>query len=535
MDGQSMKELLKKIWSSLAGMNGLLLALYLVFALAAGAMISVPFSVFYVLFSLIFFVAVSLVAGPLLIRFFSKRNIRCEAPGKHTLLKISFYVLPLLIFLIYYAAWYPGGFSNDSIDQYAQVIDQSYRDWHPAIQTLLTFALPMALTGGWSGSIVLFQILVFSVVLGYLFSTVYQYTNTKYVVCTMVFLLMNPQLSFMALLPWKDVSFAIAVALLVTYSLRIYGTKGVWLRKPVNAVLFVVTAALATLFRHNGLLFTAPLLIALLFYMTKKQGLLICLSVIVLCGCIKIPLYSALGVQSPDKRQIETLGLPMSVISAAVVNDPEALDEDILEFAYQVAPRQVWEEAYRDRGYNSIKFHEQTNNDIIEEYGTQKVISMMLRCMKASKGETLKGLIHLTKPVYILTNDYDSFQYPGIAENELGLEPKVNSSLTAICEGYRDFVEQYLGYPYLHVGFIHLILIVAILAKCQLNKWRDWKKILLVLPVFVYNYGTTLLLTGTGDATRFFFYTYLLLPILLVFLFRENAERSSDTGVQTAI
>ena len=73
-----------------------------------------------------------------------------------------------------------------------------------------------------------------------------------------------------------------------------------------------------------------------------------------------------------------------------------------------------------------------------------------------------------------------------------------------------------------------MILIVSVLSKCRLKKIKDWKKILFIIPVFAYNFGTTILLTGIDDATRFFCYTYLLIPTLLVFLYRKDDERSSD-------
>ena len=42
--------------------------------------------------------------------------------------------------------------------------------------------------------------------------------------------------------------------------------------------------------------------------------------------------------------------------------------------------------------------------------------------------------------------------------------------------------------------------------------------------MLIYNFGSTLLLTGYDDAHRFFFYTYLLMPVLLVFLYKKNDD-----------
>ena len=65
----------------------------------------------------------------------------------------------------------------------------------------------------------------------------------------------------------------------------------------------------------------------------------------------------------------------------------------------------------------------------------------------------------------------------------------------------------------------------------QTEKNKDWKKILFVIPIFTYNYGTMLLLsgkdlTGIPDSSRFLFYTFLILPIVLIVMF--NKEKYID-------
>ena len=534
-----MKSAVKKLWKYIEGINGFLLILYSVFIFSTSVIIGSHFSKYYFVIAEIIIIALSVLICPKVIRFFSKLSIQ-QYPHKIDLLKakrtkvlrLAFFIIPFFVLFIYYISYYPGGFSPDSISQYTQAINNQYNDWHPVIQTLFTFKIPLLLTGGWTGSIVLFQVIFFSLVLGYSFNTIYQYTNIKYTILSMAFVLINPQLGYISMFPWKDISFAIGALLMLTYSLRIYVTKGEWIKKPINMVVFIITASLTTLFRHNALLFTIPLIIAVLFYISRKRGLIICLSIIVLCLGIKLPLYSAIGVTSPDKRQIETLGLPMTIIGAVVTHTPEALDEDTREFAYKVAPKEVWEENYKDGSYNYVKWNDRTNNDVIEEYGTQKVISMMFKSINASKRVAITSLIKLTDASYSLTDNYDKFVYPGIVENEYGITQSINGRTAAICEAYRDFIKDFFSYPFLHLGFLHLILIVSVLSKCRLKKINDWKKILFIIPVFAYNFGTTILLTGIDDATRFFFYTYLLIPTMLVFLYRKDDERSLDKNVQ---
>ncbi len=433
-----------------------------------------------------------------------------------------------MIFLIYYIAYYPGAFSKDSINQYSQVIHQQYNDWHPVIQTLFAFKLPLALTNGWIGSITLFQIICFSLVLGYTFNTILKYTNLKFTAISAAFILLNPQLGYIAMFPWKDVSFAIGALLLLTYALRIFLTKGTWLKTPLHTILFIITAVLTTLFRHNALLFTVPLIFAVMFYVTKKRGLVICLSIIMLCWGIKIPLYFAMGVVSPDQRQTEMLGLPMTVIGAAVTYTPSALDEETREFAYKVASKEVWEENYIYGSYNHVKFDDRTNNHVIEEYGSKEVILMMLKCFKNSPRVSLTAFIKLTEAAYTVSHEYDAVMMPFITQNDFNIAQTGNEGLKWALNGYSTVASGCFPHLYRYLGVMHLLLIAAVLSVCKLNKLKDWKKFFFILPVFAYNFGTTLLMTGIYDATRFYLYTFPLIPLLLVFLFKNDSENHTD-------
>lgn len=523
-----MKNQLKKFRSYIGGVNGVLLILYSVFIFLTAVITSDYFSSYYFLISFFFILVLAILICPLLLRSVSKLSLPHYTAEKNkqlshsTIIHIALYIIPLAVLLIYYLAYYPGSFSIDSIEQYSQAVSNQYNDWHPVIQTLFAFKLPLTVTGGWIGSIVLFQIICFSAILGYSFNTVLEYTNVKYIVISMAFVLLNPQLGNMAIYPWKDVSFAMGTLLLLVYSLKVFLSKGEWIKKPLNTVLFIVVASLTTLFRHNALLFTVPLVVAILFYLSKKRGLVICLSIILLCMGIKYPLYSAIGVESPDKRQVETLGLPMTVIGAVVTYSPDSLDEETREFAYKVAPKEVWAERYKYGSYNFVKWDDGTNNDVIEEYGSQKVILMMLKSFNASKRVALISLIKLTEASFSVTGEYDNFVHSYIEKNEFGLSQSVNGRIAAICEGYSGFVKDFISYPFLHLGFLHLLLIIAVLSKCKLNKLNDWKKILFVVPVFAYNFGTSVLLTGVEDASRFFFYTFLLMPVLFIFTFNKE-------------
>lgn len=505
--------------------NSIVLALYLSFILISGIVVSNFYSGAYLVIGSILVLVLSVVLSPLILKLFSKLSLDendrfTKIPDK--ILPVFFYGIPFIVLLIYYIAYFPGGFGNDAFAQLEQYAGNSYTDWHPVLHTFLVFWIPLRLTRGWCGSIILFQIIVFAAALGYSFNTVYKFAGRKYVIGTMIYILCNPLLMF-SLNAWKDVSFAIGAMFLISFSLKIYVSKGEWLRKPVNTVFFVTAFVLTTIFRHNAVLFTVPLLLALFFFTSKRKFIIILVASAALFGAIKGPLYWAVGVQKADKRQIEMLGLPLTVIGDAVTYRPEALDEDILEFAYQVAPREVWDEYYVSGNFNSVKWEDETDHQVIEEYGTAAVIKMAARCFRECPGVCLASIIHLTEGIYTVTTPHYTDVTPIVEDNYFAIPKIQNSSvLLSVSYAHQSFVQDFTPHVFLYLGVPLLLIVISVLSKCRINKLKDWKLILFAVPVLAYNYGTALLMTGFNDCPRFFTYTVFVLPVLLVFYYRKE-------------
>ncbi len=526
-----MKSRLKRFWDYLDGVYGLLLILYcsLVFGTQAVLANESFTDILRGIFLAVFF---SVLLCPLLLRWVKKlRSLpdgQQAANGKDRIWKAAFFLIPLLVMLVYFAAYYPGGFATDVVNQYGQAVKGQYDNWHPVIHTLFAHKLPLTVSGGWIGSVVLFQIVLLSLAIGYALCSLLRYTSRKVVLIVLAFFVLNPQTGIMGMFPFKDFSFAIGTLLLMTFALHTVFTKGAWLRNAWHMTAFILVLTAVTLFRHNAILFTVPLLFALLWYAEKKRILIICLATIVLVAAVNYPLYSALKVAKADQRQTEVLGLPMSVIGAVVVNRPEALDAETLEFAYRVAPREVWVDGYID-GYNYVKWQPETDNDVIEEYGAVRVVKMMLKSMAASPVTALKGLIGVTCPVYSLSYFYH-LNGAWVIENPYGISQQGIGALQHLLYQYSELCSVIAPHLFYSLGALHLVLILAVLGRCRFKRRNELKKMCLALPVLVYNFGTALLMTGAEDACRFFYYTYLVTPLLLILYFRKKEEEPAVKG-----
>ena len=71
---------------------------------------------------------------------------------------------------------------------------------------------------------------------------------------------------------------------------------------------------------------------------------------------VKGPVYRILNVEEPDSRISESVGLPLTVIGNVMKENPVAMDEEMLDFAYSIAPYELWQKQYVCGNFNAIKF-----------------------------------------------------------------------------------------------------------------------------------------------------------------------------------
>ena len=529
---------MKRLYGYLQGWKGILLILYLCFIIGADVFLSdLSDGAKTWLYLLLF--AASVIICPALIRLCRRFSLRYKAVLSTRKRKIIcftvFLLLSMAVFGLYYAAFYPGAFSADSFTQYQQAITGKYNNWHPVLHTLLGFTLPLAITGGWVGSIVLFQLIVFSFAAAYAAYTILRHSNIPYAALSLAFILISPATAVMSLYPWKDIPFAIMTLLAVSYAANTYFTKGEWLKKRSHIVAVVAVLVLATVFRHNAILFTLPMLIAMLLYLKRKAILIIAVCFAAAVILIEGPLYAMLHVEQPGDRQTEMLGVPVSVIGAVAARNPSALDAETKQFIYSVAPAQSWTNGYVIGNFNTVKFLPGTDYHKISEAGAPKVIGCMFKCFFRSPKEAFAGLIAATDMVYTVTGDdsYWSDVKPGIVGNEYLVEYRGNRTAKDVISFTSNRLHTFMKWFFWYIGAMNLLLITAALARFKFNQKSEWKRILPVLAMLMYNFGTMLLLSG--DDFRLFYYTFLITPVLLLLVLREELKPSAPESIASAL
>lgn len=445
---------------------------------------------------------------------------------------ITFFMISFAILFVWYLAYAPGAFSPDSINQIGQVMSGEYSDHHPVLQTLFAFGLPIKITGKVE-AIVIFQIIEFSGVLTYLAYTFFEYVNSKFAIFSLLYILLNPMGARILLHPWKDVSFAATATLLMIFGLRIYLTNGKWINH--KGRILVITLALigTTFFRHNGILFTLPFLVAVLMCIGIRKWAKIIILFIIMSIFIKGPLYNVLRVEKMNGEKIETIGALMTMLGNIAKEAPDSFDEETAEFVFSIASREAWEENYTCGSFSTMRFSETgIRRDVIEQTSIFQIISMTLKSLWRAPVPALKGLFSLTDVIYAIDGDIDweSNNDIYIVDNNFGVTKKHNEWLKDILGNYRYILQKSIfKYIFWYIGIVDLIVIFSLLGTCNLCKSVDLKKILFCLPLLIYNFGTVLLISGNN--VRLFYLSFPICPIIILLLFGEKMEAQNRKDI----
>ncbi|MCR5509454.1 MAG: hypothetical protein K6F54_00645 [Lachnospiraceae bacterium] len=420
----------------------------------------------------------------------------------------------LVILLLWLWAYFPGSYFKDSIEQYEQAMTGHYDDWHPVWHTLLFFTIPLKITGGAVWSVVFWQMLVFSLVIGYMTAWIYGSAGRLPALISWGYIVLNPYTGLVLLYPLKDIAFALAGAVSMIMAAKILLTDGEWAGKWWRLAAFGFVIASAGIFRHNGIIFAGFLVLALIFVLKFRKWIQVAVWFALFMFLIKGPVYSLLQVESNPQTVVQAVGLPMAIIGNVTVQTPEKLDAETAEFVYAIAPQEEWEASYELGNFGIMKYWRGLDLDIIEETGVMPIVKMSLRCIAASPGPSFKAILELTDIVYGWDILDQGFIGPQIVENDDGLVTAWHEPLASVLMICYKLVRLH-GYNFTRQSAFALVIMLSVMLACfDLRKPDDWKKIVVCLPVFAYDFGTMLLLTS-ADA-RFFYVTYLVCPVVVV-------------------
>lgn len=436
----------------------------------------------------------------------------------------------LAVMLLYYAGYYPGGFTPDTFNQWYQVDKGFLLDWHPAIHTLLFLMLPSFICNNLA-FVSFMQIVWLSLAMAYLGIVMERWGIKKSWVCVALALgILNPASAITLSFVWKDTALTIFAVVLAGQIMEIVFSDGEWLKQWQHPLAFGLFGALAMLMRHNAILLVAPMMLLVIFTYWRKVKYVCFFSgmwMIFFVVGIKGPLYHVLGVQSHPQVTAEMLGVPMTILANVLVHEPDSLDEDAREFLYRIGDQELWESTYEEGSWNSAKWMgADISNDIIEEVGASNVLRYTWHAIQREPYYAYRAVVKLFSVVWKPVGKEVSWAYE-VSVHSYSLYPyemKGISCIQKVLDAVRKISVEGTALTTWswHIGFFILLLLFVGISRLK----EGWERSLCWIPVLCYDFGTALLLCG-HDFRFFSFNTVIIWPLMLI-MFSDKNQKADD-------
>lgn len=422
-------------------------------------------------------------------------------------------IIVLICSLLFWFAFFPGFFNLDADGQWLQAHGLiPYSDWHPLGSTLL-IRLILSIHDSLEFYIAV-QLVFFALSFSNLIYALQKYNLPMSVLIGMaVFTGLSPAIGLNSISVTKDVQFTILIMNVTACMIRIIQTKGLWLIKPGHIVLLSCLLGLASLVRHNGILFvfSALLLLMLLYSSQLRRVMITALITILIVITIKFPVSVLLNVEPHDNVKGEIIGIPMGIMGNALISDPEHIPEDVHIFLNRFAPDSVWNAYYVPGEWDSCKW-DFNSDEVLRATPLSVILHYTWETIIACPGSSYDSFRLNTKIVWDVIHT-EAFWIPEeyIAPNEFGIESKANGILHGLGEKAKIVsMLPILSSLIWNTGFQTGLIIIVF---CFLGYYLNPKCLLLVLPLMIYNWGTMLLLAGPNQ--RYFYCNgVLFLPIV---------------------
>lgn len=438
---------------------------------------------------------------------------------------LLFFLFSSTMLLIYF----PGIYSNDSIEQINQGITMKLDDWHPVVHTLL-----IKLFTSINGSPILyiiFQLIGMATIFAYATEFLIRIKTDKFlVILYMIVTLFNPISLIFSITIWKDVPFGALMLLLSILCAEIYYTKGLCLKNRMFFGVFLLTLIFTPLIRHNGIIPAIALLfVAGFFY--RKQVLRLVIALIILVITIygvKPYVFNQMDVVKP--RAFQSLVNQVMQVAAIVHNDGEITDEE-KSVITQLLPMVDWKESYKKYSEVPIASNKNFNSPYLEKNKVNFLKAWAGMAMR-NPNLALKGFIDRTSIVWRVKAYDDMTLYTNlrmIADNKLNI--KLNSKFikgkNVVDIFYKVFDLKFIQWT-LWSPALYIYLTLSVIIGCLIK--RKTVILLVVLPVVINTLA--LFAVTTAPQTRYFYSVILLLPFLIAFGNRMS-QKEEDTAFET--
>lgn len=437
-----------------------------------------------------------------------------------TFSSIFFYVTVFLIVfggqLLYWFAYYPGGFNLDAYGQWDQVHGlQHLNNWHPVLTTAFYWLITRVYDS--FAFCIFVQLLAFSASISYLLLVLHHLRiKDMLLIIAALYISLNPAIGMNDVCLFKDVPFTIAIIWVTTFLIKIIESDGEWINPLLHRVSLTAFLVVVALIRHNGIFYIIPLLICLLI-MYKKQWRKPCSILLgfgVLLALIQGPLFSVLSVEQHSNFTGEAVGIPMATMANVYILDPENIPEDVETFLLSIATEEEWHKNYILGEWDSCKW-EFGGTELFQDKSIKEFVPKFLTTIIASPDAAYQSIRENTRVVWQVFGNVEWDTWVYIEENDYGIMPSPNPLCSAMANKLLNLSLTLPGTALCwNIGVPTLMLVMIIWVSVVRKKYKN---LLYIIPIISYNLLTMLLLCGPSHR-YFYFNNVLFFPILLIML-----------------
>jgi len=466
------------------------------------------------------------------------------------------------VLIIGLLAYYPGHFLHSDIrTQWEQVRTGVFINWHPPIHSMIIWLVTRIHHS--YGMFIAAQILFFSLLCGYMAATMRAWGFHDF--WTALFVVAVLCAHKVMLYAYKDSMFTCFVLWCAVCLINTALSRGAWLGKWSNRLVFAVTLAFAFMLRANGMAFTAAAVVLLCVFYAKKQTVACvftgALALLIVAGTFG-PLYKAARVTDGRIYGVSYTTLPLVILGSIYQMNPGALDAQGQRFMESLATPYRWKNEVRFGDCRTmmllfpsdLETYVEEQKKLMDNYlsftSPKQLVSMLAHAVKNEPNLALKAAAINTSiawdPFAFSRADYHDEYFrefvirqqdndyvmryltrhdvhPELIEEILAASK--SGFLRAFQTPYRiiNGIRRYFppGYLLQCLGLNSLALLLC--SWVSLRRRREWTALLVTLPSLAYNIASLPAMSGP-DYRLFYFNAIVTIPLILASL-AKNADQ----------
>lgn len=467
------------------------------------------------------------------------KKMQASKRSKKSIWIIAVTILSGVWILALFAYW-PGNMTSDSVDQWLQATGiKQINAAHPPLYTLMIKICSSLIPH--PAFFVLIQIMFFSLLIGYLFSLLYQIANKKNIIIFGAIFALLPCNYMIITTMWKDIPFTMCLVILTLLLTKIAKEPEKFWHNKINLLLLVISLIGAKELRYNGVIVFVLSILYMCYFAMKHRKFLVrilitLLFTLMLISFIHKPVYNFFNVRTENESKPY---ITMFAALGSAINKGGTFSENTEEILYKIMPPEDWIKWYNPFNIDSYRHNPELKGGMnVNQVSLSQAFSCYLEGLFKYPGIIIKDRLDGSNIVWGVIQPQNSFNHryaegiwlpANISADMLDIPlkwdtPEVYHSqnfLTTMFDLLRTQVEKYqITDIFIFRSGIYLIIYMILLLYNWINK-RKW---FLAASIPLLGNTLSLMLLLAHQSYRYVWYVFLCVITLIILTLTDFTE-----------